>query len=75
MHVQKIPPNAGDMVLVTFVWGTQDGNCKECPCPAAFIEVDAYGPGKHKPLCCVCAANSAADGNEIKRTPALNGEA
>lgn len=53
--------------LVTFMWSLEHGPCQECGRPAAFLEVDAYGPGRHMKQCSVCAANAAALGSTIRR--------
>lgn len=52
---------------VTFVWAPQENDCYDCGLPAPFESVDAYGPGRHKSLCAVCAAQAACDGETIRR--------
>lgn len=55
------------MVDVTFRWSTDHGECESCGLPSAFHAIDQYGEGKHQRLCCVCAADLAADGWPIAR--------
>lgn len=50
------------LVDVTFRWSVDNGECEPCGLPAAFFGIDQYGEGRHQRLCCVCAANLAADG-------------
>jgi hypothetical protein len=65
---------------VTFNWSTENGECYECGLPAAFKR--SYGQdresysdtqdresyvAREEKLCAVCAANAAADGEEITR--------
>jgi hypothetical protein len=56
-----------NLIEVTFVWHDLNGYCEECGLPAAFLYVDAYGPGKHMKCDAVCAANFATEGAAIVR--------
>lgn len=58
-------------VEVTFEWSADHGRCYDCGLPAAFLDVDCYGPGRHEKHCAVCAANHAADGSTIRRIEPL----
>lgn len=56
-------PETG-LVPVVFVWASVHGDCYDCGLPAAFERYDEKY--QHK-LCAVCAANAAADGENIRR--------
>lgn len=64
MEVKEL---ANGNVLVIFEWRKMEETCSDCGLPAPFISVDAYGKGKHMPLCSICGCNHAADGEIIKR--------
>ena len=49
-----------------FQWSAQDGECQECGLPAAFWDTP-YDTPEQRILCAICAANSAADGETIRR--------
>ena len=68
MNVSEISLNGKPAVRVTLNWLKQEHECTDCGLPAAFASKDAYGPGSHdEPLCAICAANHAADGETIIR--------
>jgi hypothetical protein len=54
-----------DLIEVTFRWHTKWGTCYDCGLPAAYY-VDVYGVENdtrdEAKFCCVCAADSMADG-------------
>lgn len=52
---------------ITFKWDDRLGECEDCGLPVAFEVVDAYGHGRNKAVCSVCAANDASEGNMIQR--------
>lgn len=52
-----------DIELVVFGWSNHNGHCVECGCPAAFRRNELTDDI----LCAVCAANAAADGEDITR--------
>ena len=56
-----------ELETITFWWSRNYGDCIDCDLPAAYQAVDAYGPGKHQPLCSICAAEAAANGQPIQR--------
>jgi hypothetical protein len=49
--------------IVVFQWARDHGDCRECGLPAAFFTVST----PVRTLCAVCAANAAAEGEEIMR--------
>jgi hypothetical protein len=49
------------LVDVTFTWSDKHGPCYDCGRPAAFLA------GEDIAICAVCAANRAADGDQITR--------
>jgi hypothetical protein len=55
---------------IVFYWSRKHGDCQECGRPAAYVAVDAYGPGRDQKLCSVCAAFTAAEGQPIARIEA-----
>lgn len=62
------PLPVDELVTVVFHWSTKHGPCYDCGLPAAFLAPKAYGEdGAGQKLCAVCAANGAADGEQIER--------
>ena len=65
-----------DMVAVLFVWSSHNGLCYDCGLPAAYkLEYGIYGPPPSEEalkMCCVCAADYAAQGITIERLEPLD---
>ena len=55
-----------NLEIVVLQWARNHGDCQECGLPAAFYDTP-YKDGKQRKLCAVCAANSAVDGETIRR--------
>ena len=66
MQQIKVLQDVPDLRIVVFQWSAQNGECQECGLPAAFYDTP-YGTDEQRKLCAVCAANSAADGETIRR--------
>jgi hypothetical protein len=58
--VHPTPNGKGKLIQVTFEWSDEHGTCEDCGLPAAFR-------AERRPVCAVCAANAAAEGDRVTR--------
>lgn len=69
-----------DVESVTFHWSRNHGDCEDCGSPAAFhstryvlrVPLADIPLARLAPLCAVCAANDAVDGETITRIAPLD---
>lgn len=66
MMQQPVLTDVPELRIVVFQWSARDGECQEDGLPAAFYDTP-YGTDRKRLLCAVCAANSAADGETVRR--------
>lgn len=59
--------NDDGTVTVTFTWNNDKGECYDCGLPAAFFRGLSNAALPEARLCAVCAANAAADGEDVRR--------